>query len=59
MKIAIPLFSRFTARDAIGPYEVLQRIPWFDVVFVGHAEGEVRTDNGMLGVTIDAAFEDF
>jgi len=28
--IAIPLFPRFTALDAIGPYEVLQRIPTFD-----------------------------
>ena len=27
MDIAIPLFDRFTALDAIGPYEVLQRCP--------------------------------
>ncbi|MGO9385074.1 MAG: DJ-1/PfpI family protein, partial [Mycobacterium sp.] len=36
MLVAIPLFPRFTALDAVGPYEVLQRIPSFDVVFVGH-----------------------
>jgi len=47
-----------TALDAIGPYEVLQRIPDFEVAFVGHARGEVRTDNGMLGLTVDATFED-
>lgn len=58
MQIAIPLFPRFTALDAIGPYEVLQRIPGFDVTFVGHARGEVRSDNGMLGITIDAPFEE-
>jgi transcriptional regulator GlxA family with amidase domain len=58
LRIAIPLFPRFTALDAIGPYEVLQRIPAFDITFVGHAKGEVRADNGMLGVVIDAAFED-
>jgi len=56
--VAIPLFDRFTALDAIGPYEVLQRIPTFDVVFVGHEVGEVRSDNGMLGITRDAIFED-
>ena len=27
LRIAIPLFPQFTALDAIGPYEVLQRIP--------------------------------
>jgi transcriptional regulator GlxA family with amidase domain len=56
--VAIPLFDRFTALDAIGPYEVLQRIPSVDVVFVGHETGEVRSDNRMLGITRDAAFED-
>ncbi|MDX6690075.1 MAG: hypothetical protein QOG15_1532 [Solirubrobacteraceae bacterium] len=27
MDIAIALFPRFTALDAIGPYEVLSRLP--------------------------------
>lgn len=58
MQVAIPLFPQFTALDAIGPYEVLQRVPSIDVTFVGHHRGEVRSDNGMLGVTIDATFED-
>ncbi len=58
LAIAIPLFPKFTALDAIGPYEVLQRIPWFDVTFVGHEKGEVRSDNAMLGITVDATFED-
>jgi transcriptional regulator GlxA family with amidase domain len=58
MQIAIPLFPKFTALDAIGPYEVLQRIPDFDITFVGHARGEVRSDNGMLGITVDATFEE-
>lgn len=56
--IAIPLFPQFTALDGIGPYEVLQRIPDFDVTFVGHRRGEVRSDNGFLGITVDATFED-
>jgi transcriptional regulator GlxA family with amidase domain len=58
LSIAIPLFPQFTALDAIGPYEVLQRIPTFDITFVGHAKGEVRSDNGMLGVILDGTFED-
>jgi putative intracellular protease/amidase len=58
MQVAIPLFPQFTALDAIGPYEVLQRIPSVDVVFVGHRRGEVRTENGMLGVTCDATFDE-
>jgi transcriptional regulator GlxA family with amidase domain len=58
MHIAIPLFPRFTALDAIGPYEVLAQIPTFDITFIGHAKGEVRDGNGMLGLTIDATFED-
>ena len=58
LSIAIPLFPQFTALDAIGPYEVLQRIPTFDITFIGHAKGEVRSDNGMLGVILDGTFED-
>lgn len=57
-QVAIPIFPRFTALDAVGPYEVLQRIPSIEVVFVGHRRGEVRTENGMLGVTCDATFDE-
>jgi transcriptional regulator GlxA family with amidase domain len=58
IRIAIPVFDRMTALDAIGPYEVLQRIPSFDITFVGHAVGEVRTENAMLGLRADATFEE-
>lgn len=58
MQVAIPLFPRFTALDAIGPYEVLQRVPSIDITFIGHQRGEVRSENGILGVTIDATFEE-
>lgn len=56
--IVIPLFPEFTALDGIGPYEVLQRIPQFDITFIGHERGVVRSDNGMLGIEVDAAFEE-
>jgi len=58
MQIALALFEQVTALDAIGPYEVLQRLPDAEVCFVGHRRGEVRTDNGFLGLTIDRTFEE-
>ncbi len=58
MQIAIPLYPRLTALDAVGPYDVLQRIPSLDIVFVAQRRGEVRTDNGFLGLTADATFAD-
>lgn len=58
MQIAVPVFERMTALDAVGPYEVLQRLPESQTVFVGHAEGTIRTDNGFLGLAVDAVFED-
>ena len=58
IQVAIPLFDKFTALDAIGPYEILQRIPTIDVTFVGHEHGEVRSENGFLGITRDATFEE-
>jgi len=58
LQVAIPLFPKFTALDAIGPYEVLQRIPSVDITFIGHQPGEVRSENGMLGLIIDSGFED-
>jgi transcriptional regulator GlxA family with amidase domain len=58
IQVAIPLFPSFTALDAIGPYEVLQRVPSISVTFVGHERGEVRSDNRMLGIVVDATFEE-
>ena len=57
MRIAIPLYDRFTALDAVGPYEVLSRLPGASVTWLAHEPGVVRTDNG-LGIQADAAFED-
>jgi putative intracellular protease/amidase len=58
MKIAIPLYDRFTALDAVGPYEVLQRIPGAEITWLAHAPGLVGTDTGQLRLHADAAFED-
>ena len=59
LQAVIPLFPKFTALDGIGPYEILQRTPEIDVTFIGHERGEVRSENGFLGITRDATFEDF
>lgn len=58
MDIAIPMYDGFTALDAIGPYEVLSRLPDAQVTWLAHEPGLVRTDNGMLAIEATAAFED-
>ena len=58
MQIAAVLFPRVTALDIVGPYEVLQRLPGATVTFVGHQRGEIRTENGFLGLTVDATFQE-
>ena len=51
MQIAIPLFDRFAALDAIGPYQVLGAIPGATVRFTGPEPGPVRTDDRMRSVS--------
>jgi transcriptional regulator GlxA family with amidase domain len=58
MEIAIVLFERLAALDAVGPYEVLSRIPDAQVVFVAEQPGPVRTDTGELGLVADAALRE-
>jgi putative intracellular protease/amidase len=58
MKIAILLYDRFTALDAVGPYEVLSRLPGATVHFVAVEPGEKRTETQMLGLTADLSIED-
>ena len=58
MQIAIMIYDRFTALDAVGPYEALSRLPGAEVVFAAERAGPVRTDTGMLAVTADAALAD-
>ncbi len=58
MRIAIPLYDRFTALDAVGPYEVLSRLPGASVTWLAHEPGPVSTDTRQLRLVADAAFED-
>ncbi|WP_406089908.1 DJ-1/PfpI family protein [Streptomyces sp. NBC_01013] len=58
MQIAIVLFDRFTALDAVGPYEILSRAPGAETVFVAESAGEVRNDSGSLALVADRTLDD-
>ncbi|MDQ3936629.1 MAG: DJ-1/PfpI family protein [Actinomycetota bacterium] len=58
MRIAIPLFEGMTALDAVGPYEVLSRVPAWELTFVADEPGPKRTDNDLLTLTADTALAD-
>jgi transcriptional regulator GlxA family with amidase domain len=58
MDIAIPIFDRLTALDAVGPYDVLSRLPGATVTFVAEEPGPKRTENGMLALVADSPLED-
>lgn len=58
MQIAIVLYDRFTALDAVGPYETLGRVPDAETVFVAERTGPVRNDSGNLALTADRTLAD-
>ena len=58
MNTAILLYDGFTALDAIGPYEVLSRLPGARVTFVASEPGPVRTDNDMLSLVAERSLEE-
>jgi transcriptional regulator GlxA family with amidase domain len=55
MEIAILLFDRLTTLDAVGPYEVLSRIPGATVKMVAKQAGPQRNDTGSLALVADYA----
>jgi putative intracellular protease/amidase len=52
-QIAILLFDEMTVLDAVGPYDVLRQVPGWEVSFVGKARGEIRSEDGGLGLIVD------
>lgn len=58
VQIAILIFEKLTALDAIGPYEVLRSVPGWEVKFVGPEKGAVRTDSGALGLSADYGLDE-
>jgi transcriptional regulator GlxA family with amidase domain len=57
MKIAILLFDKLAAQDAVGPYEVFRCVPGWEVQFAGTREGEVRAEGG-LGLSVDRTLDE-
>jgi putative intracellular protease/amidase len=58
VNIAIPIFDRLTALDAVGPYEVLSRIPGATVHFIATEPGPKRTETQMLALVADESLDD-
>jgi transcriptional regulator GlxA family with amidase domain len=58
MHVAIPLYPRFTALDAVGPYTVLAFAPGWTVTFVAAEPGPVADDQGTLTLTATASYAD-
>ena len=57
MQIAILIFDKLAAQDAVGPYEVMRNVPEWDVEFVAKRKGEVRAEGG-LGLISDRAIDE-
>jgi putative intracellular protease/amidase len=58
MEIAILIFERLTALDAVGPYEVLSRLPNANVKFVASEPGPKTTETGSLALVADYALSE-
>ncbi|GHE52616.1 glutamine amidotransferase [Streptomyces longispororuber] len=58
MQIAIALYERFTALDAVGPFQTLGGVPGAEVVLVAERTGPVRDDTGRLALVADKTFDE-
>jgi transcriptional regulator GlxA family with amidase domain len=56
--IAIFAYDHMTALDAVGPYDVLSRLPGVEAIVVGEQRGPVRCDNRSLALVADATLKD-
>ncbi|MGI5479670.1 DJ-1/PfpI family protein [Streptomyces lavendofoliae] len=55
MQIAILLYPGFTALDAVGPFEIVSRLPGAQTVLVAKEAGPVSNDQGNLTLVADRA----
>jgi transcriptional regulator GlxA family with amidase domain len=58
MEIAILVFDGLTALDAVGPSEVLWRLPGAELRYVGKERGPVQTETGPLRVFADHTLDE-
>ncbi|MGY0055215.1 DJ-1/PfpI family protein [Streptomyces sp. LZ34] len=57
VRVAVLLYDGFTALDAVGPYEVLCRVPRVTVTMVAEKAGPVRTDTGELTLVAECSID--
>ncbi|MGA5206540.1 DJ-1/PfpI family protein [Streptomyces variegatus] len=57
VRVAVLLYDGFTALDAVGPYEVLCRVPGVTVTTVAEKAGRIRTDTGELGLVAERSLD--
>ena len=53
MQIAVFAYDHMTALDAVGPYEILSRLPGAETIVVGEERGPVRCDTQRLTLMAD------
>ena len=53
MRIGILVYEGFTSLDAVGPYEVLTRVPGAEVGFIAPQPGIVHDDAGALRLEVE------
>ncbi|HEU4707445.1 MAG TPA: DJ-1/PfpI family protein [Solirubrobacterales bacterium] len=53
MEIALLLYDGLAPLDAVGPYEVMRNVPGWKVRTVAEEKGEVRSEDGSLGLVAD------
>ncbi len=58
MQVAILIFEKFTALDAVGPYEVFRSVPGWEVTFVAPEAGVMRSDAGSLALVADRSIDE-
>ena len=58
LRVVIPLFDGITALDAIGPYEVLSRLPGAEVRFAAPEPGPQWTDRREVALVASHALAD-
>lgn len=55
MEIALLLYDGLAPLDAVGPYEVMRNVPGWEVRTVARQKGQVRSEDGSLGLLADHA----
>lgn len=53
MQVAFLLYDRFTALDAVGPFDVLGSVPGVEPVFVAEETGPVSNESGTMSIVAE------